>query len=98
MWKFQNPEIKANAFYLYVFSCYLIIGNWFYYHKYNISPSKMQPLPSGCGVGGVIPIFIYTKNKAAPWDSLYCELEVVRDYLETRRSLIRAFLPVRLRK
>ena len=26
-WKFQNPEIKANAFYLYVFSCYFIIGN-----------------------------------------------------------------------
>ena len=45
--KFQNPEIKANAFYLYVFFCYLIIGNRFGYHKYNISPSKMQPLPSG---------------------------------------------------
>ena len=25
-WKFQNPEIQANAFYLYVLGCYCSIG------------------------------------------------------------------------
>ena len=59
----------------------------------------MQPLPSGCG-WGVIPniYYIYKKNKAVPRDSLCLNRSSNAYYFEMRRSLIRAFLPVRLRR
>ena len=59
----------------------------------------MQPLQSGVLGEEGIPIYIiYTKNKAVPGDSLCLNRSSNAYYFEMRRSLIRAFLPVRLRR
>ena len=72
----------------------------------------MQPLPSGVADGvqgeenevlgeegvGYLYILYIQKNKAVPRDSLCLNRSSNAYYFEMRRSLIRAFLPVRLRR